>query len=58
VKPAERFVDVVHGEHGAEVAESIHRGVAVIRDDRRCEEAGELDTAVPSGVRNMAISTR
>jgi hypothetical protein len=24
----------------------IDRGVAVIRDDRRCEEAGELETAV------------
>src|ERR1700761_151744 len=45
-KPAERLVDVVHGEHDAEVAECVHWGVAVIRDDRRREEAGEFDTAV------------
>src|SRR5207253_11430689 len=30
----------------AEVAKSVHRGVAVIRDDRWPEEAGELETAV------------
>jgi len=41
-----RLVDVVHGEHDAEVAWSVHRGVAVIRDDRRREETGELETAV------------
>ena len=35
-----RLVDVVDGEHDAEVAWSVHRGVAVIRDGRRREEAG------------------
>jgi hypothetical protein len=45
-EPFERRVDVVHGEHDAEVAESVDRGVAVIRDDRRREEAGELKPAV------------
>src|SRR5215210_3504498 len=42
----QRLVDVVHGEHDAEVAESVYWGVAVIRDRRRREEAGELEPAV------------
>jgi hypothetical protein len=41
-KPVQRLVDVVDGEHDAEVAESVDRGVPVIRDDRWPEEAGEL----------------
>src|ERR1044071_8916422 len=41
-----RLIDVVHGEHDAEVAESVHRGIAVIRDRSRCEKAGELESAV------------
>ena len=45
-EPFKRLVDVVHGEHDAEVAQGVHRGVAVIRDGRRPEEAGELDPAV------------
>ena len=45
-KPYKRLVDVVHGEHDAEVAESVHRRVAVIRDGRRREEVGELETAL------------
>jgi hypothetical protein len=45
-EPFKSFVDVVHGEHDAEVAQSVHRGVAVIRDGRRREEAGELEPAV------------
>jgi hypothetical protein len=45
-KFAKRLVDVVHGEHDAEVAQSIYWGVAVIRDDRWHEKAGELETAV------------
>src|SRR5947207_801536 len=28
-EPIKRLVDVVHGEHDAEVAQSVHRGVAV-----------------------------
>jgi hypothetical protein len=39
-QPFKRLVDVVHGEHDAEIAESVDRGIAVIRDDRRREEAG------------------
>ena len=31
-KPLERVVEVVDGEHDAEVAQRIHRGLAVIRD--------------------------
>ncbi len=45
-KLAKRLVDIVHGEHDAEIAQSVHRGVAVIRDDRRREETRELETAV------------
>jgi hypothetical protein len=45
-EPFQRLVDVVHGEHDAEVAPSVHRGVAMIRDRRRREEAGELEPAV------------
>jgi hypothetical protein len=44
--PLERLVDVVHGEHDAQVAERVHRGVPVIRDGRRREKPGELETAV------------
>jgi hypothetical protein len=46
-EPFQRLVDVVHGEHDAEVAQSVHRGVAMIRDGRRREEAGEFKPAVP-----------
>lgn len=45
-EPFKRVVDVIHGEHDAEVAESVDRGVAMIRDGRRREEAGELKPAV------------
>src|SRR5579872_5494630 len=45
-EPNKRLIHVVHGEHDAEVAQSVHGGVAVIRDGRRREEAGELDPAV------------
>ena len=45
-EPFKRLVDVVHGKHDAEVAQGVHRGVAVIRDDGRREEAGELEPAV------------
>ena len=40
------LVDVIHGEHDAEIAESVHRGGAVIRDNRRREEAGKFEPAV------------
>ncbi len=45
-EPGERLVDVVHGEHDAQVAESVHRGVPVIGDHRRREKARELEPAV------------
>src|SRR5215210_5569329 len=45
-EPHERRVDVVHGEHDAEVAERVHRGVPVISDGRRGEKARELEPAV------------
>ncbi|ADV13191.1 hypothetical protein Mesci_4078 [Mesorhizobium ciceri biovar biserrulae WSM1271] len=45
-EPFERPVNVVHGEHDAEVAEGVNRGIAVIRDDRRREEAGQFEPAV------------
>ena len=57
-EPLNRVVDVVHREHDAEVAQSVHRGVAVIRDDSRREKADSSSRPCPSGVRIMAISTR
>src|SRR5262249_57742053 len=45
-EPFKRLVNVVHGEHDAEVAQGIDRGVAMIRDDRRREETRELEPAV------------
>ena len=52
-----RLVDVVHGEHDAEVAESVHRRVAVIGDRRRREKRESSSRLWPSGVRIIAIST-
>src|SRR5215212_6177203 len=31
-EPHERIVDIVHGEHDAQVTESVHRGDAVVGD--------------------------
>src|SRR5438552_16379494 len=45
-EPGERIVDVLHGEHDAQVTESVHRGAAVIGDHRRREESGDLEPAV------------
>src|SRR5438094_9848084 len=42
----ECIVDVLHGEHDAQVAESIHWGTAVIGDHRRREETGHLEPAM------------
>ena len=39
-EPFERLLDVVHGEHDAEVAQGVDRGVSVICYDRRRDEAG------------------
>jgi len=38
-KPGQRIVEVIHGEHDAEVAEGVYRGVPVIGDDRRREKS-------------------
>src|SRR3954470_10977695 len=45
-EPRERIVDVLHGEHDAQVAESVHWRAAVIGDDGRREETGDLEPAV------------
>src|SRR6266581_6707853 len=42
----ERIVDVLHGEHDAQVAESVHWGAAVIGDHRWRDETGHLEPAV------------
>jgi hypothetical protein len=42
-------VDVVHGEHDAQVAQSVHRGVPVIGDHGRREKVRELGPAVAVG---------
>src|SRR4051812_39636288 len=41
----EGIVDVLNGEHDAQVAESVHWGAAEIGDYRRREETGQLDPA-------------
>jgi hypothetical protein len=45
-KPNERVVDVLHGEHDAQVTEGVNWGGAVIGDHRRREETGQLESAV------------
>ena len=45
-EPGERIVDVLHGEHDAEVAKGVHWGAAVIRDHGRREETGHLEPTV------------
>ena len=45
-EPGERIVEVVHGEHDTQVAQSVHRGVPVIGDHRRREKSREFDPAV------------
>jgi hypothetical protein len=45
-EPLERVVDVVDGEHDAQIAQSIHGRVSMIRDDWRREKARELEPAV------------
>src|SRR5256885_1756639 len=42
----ERIVDVLHGEHDAQVAESVHWGAAVIGDHRWRDETAPLEPAV------------
>src|SRR5690242_19727679 len=38
----ERIVDVLDGEHDAEVAERVHRRAAMVGGHRRREESGQL----------------
>src|SRR4051812_18545468 len=45
-EPGERVVNIVHGEHDAEVAESVHRSVPVIGDRLGREKSRELEAAV------------
>ena len=45
-EPGERIVEVVHGEHDAKIAKGVHRGVPVIGDHTRREEAREFNRAV------------
>src|SRR3954464_1579518 len=45
-EPGERVVNVVQGEHDAEVAESVHRSVPVIGDRLGREKSRELEAAV------------
>src|SRR5262245_14247992 len=42
----ERIVDILHGEHDAQVAESVHWSAAVIGDHRWCEESGQFEPAM------------
>src|SRR4029450_4209969 len=42
----ERIVDVLHGEHDAQVAESVHWRAAVIGDHRRSDETGPPEPAL------------
>src|SRR5687767_11535653 len=44
--PGERIVDVLDGEHDAQVAECVYRGVAMIGDHRRRNESRHLQPAV------------
>lgn len=39
-EPFKRLIQIVHREHHAQIAQGVHRGVSVIRDDGRHEEAG------------------
>ena len=48
-KPGKRLVDVVHSEHDAQVAESVHRGVPVIGNCGRGEKSRELEPTVAVG---------
>src|ERR1044072_6765742 len=45
-EPGQRIVDVLHGEHDTQIAESVDRGVAVVRGYWRREESGHLQSTV------------
>src|SRR5260221_12830857 len=44
-EPGERIVDVVHGEHDAQVTQSVHRGGAVIGGHTLPQASGQLEPA-------------
>lgn len=44
---SQRIVQIIHREHDTQVTQSVHRGLAMIGDNRRREEAGYLEPAVP-----------
>src|SRR5436190_10432504 len=48
-EPGERIVDVLDGEHYTKIAEGVHRGPAMIGDNRRRKESGQLEPAMPVG---------
>ena len=45
-EPFKRLIEVIHGEHDAEVAQSVDRSVPMICCDRRRDKAGQLEPAV------------
>src|SRR5436853_6987048 len=45
-QPVERVIDVIHCEHHSEVAEGVHRGIPMIGDHLRRDEARELEPPV------------
>jgi hypothetical protein len=45
-QPGEHVVEILDGEHDAQVAERVHRRAAMVGDDRRREEAGQLEPVV------------
>src|SRR5689334_14657662 len=48
-EPREQLVEVINGEHDAQVAKSIYGSIAVIGDYRRPEKSGEFEPAVAVG---------
>ena len=46
VEPGERIVEVVHGEHHTQVAQSVHRAIPVISNHRRRQKPRKLEPTV------------
>jgi hypothetical protein len=53
-EPRERLVDVVDGEHDAQVAEGVHRGVPLIGDHTRREKLAGVPEALRAALRRRA----
>ena len=45
-EPGERIVDVLHGQHDSQGIKSVHRSVAVISNQPRCQESREFGPAL------------